>query len=175
MMVTLRTAIDLDVPNILDIEKEMYGEDYTKGTFEKCLNIFPQGFLVAEAEEDGERQVVGFVVAERVSKVQAIPYVHEPKDFFDAKGNVLYLQGFGVKARYQKEGVGTKLYRELLRVAKDLGIGQFEVLCNEEDAEDRYEMSILRELHFRKHGRFDWEIYPGRIHVHTAWVKDIRV
>lgn len=175
MTISIRQATHSDIEKIKGIEEAMYGVSYTIETFTKCLQVFPQGFMVAEKQlGDNEKLIVGFVATERLCSAKAIPYAHDPQKFHDSSGKVLYLSGFGVVLPYQKEDVGLLLYKALIDLSESLGIEIFEVLCNEKDPEDQYEMSILRRLNFSKGEVYDWEVFPGKIKPHMAWILRIR-
>lgn len=164
-----RQATKSDMDAVMALEREMYGEDYTRSTFESWLEAFSEGFILATKLG----KVIGFVVIARIDRVMAIPYVHNATDYFASDGDVFYLAGFGVKKEYQPREIGTKLYRQVIELARQLGIKKYVVLCNREDPEDAYETSVLTELGFSETEKLDWEVYPGKIKPHTAWVLDL--
>ncbi len=178
LSIRIRKAKEEDLSNIMEIEYGMYGEKDTFETFRKCFYVFPEGSLVAEDSdkvgEDMAPLIIGFVVTELIDEIMAIPYIHDPTHYHKDNGKVMYLSGFGVRKKYQEKNIGIKLYEELILFGKRKNIELFELLCNEEDPEDTYEMSILKELNFIKNGCFDWEVSSSKIKPHTAWIKVLK-
>lgn len=175
MNIKFRTADERDIQYVMKLEKEMYGEDYTQGTFRKYFSIFPEGFLLAEDRDvfEQDNKIVGFVVTIRLNDVKSIPYVHDPKDYHEKDGPIIYLSGFGVNKKYQEENVGVELYEQVIKLAKSLNIKKYVVICMENEPGDAYEISILKKLGFAKETIVDWEVAPGRVIKHEAWVKNV--
>jgi len=158
-----------DMDEIMQIEKEVYGAAVTRETFESLVKVFPEGFLVAEDLK--KHKIAGYIGFERIDEIKAIPYVHEVHMFHTAEGKNAYLEAFGVAIKYQKKGVGELLYKSAIDKAKCIGCKTFVVLCNKEDPEDQYEISLLLHFKFVERMKKDWEIYPGHYRPHSIWVK----
>jgi ribosomal protein S18 acetylase RimI-like enzyme len=172
MKISIRNACNQDIPEIMKIEEKVYGVAVTKETFEDLIKTFPLGFLVAEDTEDG-RRVVGYVGFERTAKIDSIPYVHKVKEFHVENGENAYLEAFGVDIQYQNKQLGKLLYKKAMARSKQMGCKRFVVLCNKEDPEDQYEISLLQQLAFVEKEKVNWEICPGYNSPHSIWIKDL--
>ena len=169
MAIQLRQAQPSDLGGVIAVEKEMYGVDYTQGTFLRYFAVFPEGFVVAEdTSARGERRIIGFVVTIRLRTICAIPYVHDPAILHVPDGDVLYLSGFGVDSQFKPLGVGEMLYSRVLDIGKALGARHYVVICMEGDPTDEYEIGLVKRFSLHKDHVVDWEIAPGRLYLQAC-------
>jgi|SRR3989344_428918 len=108
----VRNAIDLDLENIQDIEQIVEGDD--AASFEVLrsrLEMFPEGFLVAEQDQ----KIIGYVESclwnkrdfKTFDEIRDFPKDHAPD------GKDLYVIFLAVHPRFRRKGVGSKLIKTL--------------------------------------------------------------
>jgi len=151
----------------MSIEKEMYGSSQTSTAFEKYLDIFPEGFLVAIADEE----IVGFIIVELTRKITVIPKMHEPEAYHRADGKIVYVSGFGVRKDWKVNfEVGKQLYQKIIQLAIKRNCRIIEVICDEKECKDLYELKILKQVGLLKYKTVDWEVAPNKICTHSIWI-----
>lgn len=100
-MIKIRKFEIFDLPKIIEIEKlsflkrEAFSEDF----FKKCQKEHPDGFFVAEKENE----VVGYIIGRPIEKI----------------GEIISL---AVKPKERKKGIGKALIEFLLKKFKEIGI-----------------------------------------------------
>ncbi len=112
-----------DIPGILVVEKEAWGEEgaASRGMFESRIRTFPEGTLVAVADE----KIVGVVVAEKVNydlKNNAYTWYEITDNGFiknshKPNGDTVYGVDLSVLSAFQRQGIGTKLLENIGKLA----------------------------------------------------------
>lgn len=112
-----------DIPQILEIEKEAWGEEKaaSREMFESRIKTFPDGALVAESNEE----IVGVVCTERVDynpRKDAYTWYEITDNGFiknshKPDGNTIYGVDMSVKPSFQHLGIGTKLLESIGKLA----------------------------------------------------------
>lgn len=128
--VKIRQAKIEDIPEILIIEKEAWGEEKaaSKKMFESRIKTFPEGTLVAEIN----KKIVGVVVTERVNyNLQKDSYNwYEITDngfirrSHKKDGNTIYGIDLSVAPSFQHLGIGTKLLESIAKLCIRYNIRQ---------------------------------------------------
>jgi len=128
--VKIRQAKLEDIPEILVVEKEAWGEQRTalRKMFESRIKTFPEGTLIAEVD----KKIVGVVVTERVDydfeKDSYTWYKITDNGFIKKShkkdGDVLYGVDLSVSPSFQHLGIGTKLLESIGKLAIRYNIKQ---------------------------------------------------
>jgi hypothetical protein len=159
-----------DLFEIMSIENEMYGNRKAEGTFQKCLDAFPDECCVATMN----RHIVGFIIAELVDQIKVVSKIHDPTQVASRTGTVVYVAGFGVRNNLKKQTkIGILLYRELVLLASKHQYRLIESICEEEEPKDQYEVDVIRALGFSKTESVEWEAEPNKTCEHGVWIKRI--
>lgn len=118
--VKIREAQKKDIPQILTVEKDAWGEKNaaSEEMFNSRIETFPEGVLVAELT-NGE--IVGVVVAERVNyDIEKNAYSWYEitdngfiKNSHKPGGNTIYGVDLSVKPSFQRLGIGAKLLKAI--------------------------------------------------------------
>ncbi|RLG59523.1 ribosomal-protein-alanine N-acetyltransferase [Candidatus Geothermarchaeota archaeon] len=91
-----------DIKKILKLERECFKEPYDFLTFIYFWRRDPNGFLVAEADND----VIGYVIA-------------NSRFFRKEEGEIVSI---AVKPKYRRKGIGKRLMLEAIRYLKSKGV-----------------------------------------------------
>jgi len=111
MKITIRKGIKKDLPNVLNLIKEL-------AEYEKSLNEV--SITLKELEEDGfgKRPWYWFLIAEYNNKIIGLSFYFIRYSTW--KGKFLYLEDFVIKSKYRKKGVGSLLFEETIKTCKKL-------------------------------------------------------
>lgn len=119
-----------DIPAILDVERDAWGEESaaTKEMFESRIKIFPQGVLVAVLN----KEIVGVVAVEKVNydlEKNAYSWYEITDNGFIKKshkenGDSLYGVDLSVRPSFQRLGIGKKLLEGVADLAIRLNLKQ---------------------------------------------------
>jgi hypothetical protein len=63
------------------------------------------------------------------------------------------------------------IYSAVIRLADAISASKIFVLCSSSGDCDAFERLILKHLKFKLYSSFDWEILPGKVVKHDAWIK----
>lgn len=116
----IRPVLPEDLAEITCIEREIEPDNPADiGVLQARLTMFQDGFLTAW--QDG--RLIGY--AESCIWNEKKPRFSQEKDFFGRKhtstGETLYIIFIGVRPRYQRRGVGSRLLQALLDLARISG------------------------------------------------------
>ena len=108
-MIKIRKGIKSDLPFILDLIKEL--ADYENALSEVDINL-------TQLENDGfgNKSVFSFLVAERNNQIVGMALYYTKYSTW--KGKCLFLEDLIVSEKYRKTGIGSKLFNEVIRIAK---------------------------------------------------------
>ena len=115
MTASIRKGVKSDLPDVLKLIKEL-------AKFEKAPDEVENTIERMELEGFGSRPYFEFFVAEVDSNIVGLALY-----FFSYstwKGKSLYLDDLIVQKEYRGEGIGTQLFNELLKVAKESNCGK---------------------------------------------------
>jgi GNAT superfamily N-acetyltransferase len=117
MNITIRKGIKNDLPQALDLVKELAA--YEKAPLEVSVTL-------EEMEEDGfgKHPIFEFFVAEAENKIvgMALYYIK----YSTWKGKCLFLEDIIVTESFRKSGIGKKLFDEVVNVAKEKKVRRME-------------------------------------------------
>jgi ribosomal protein S18 acetylase RimI-like enzyme len=113
MNYTIRKAIKEDVPALLGHVKEL-------ATYEKAPDAVEVTLEEMEADGFGPNAIYSAFVAETEGKIvgMALYYIK----YSTWKGKAIYLDDIIVNEKYRRFGIGGKLFEEVVKVGKEMGI-----------------------------------------------------
>lgn len=113
MNYTIRKAVKEDVPAILGLVKEL-------ATYEKAPDAVEVTLAEMEADGFGPNAIYSAFVAETEGKIvgMALYYIK----YSTWKGKAIYLDDIIVNENYRRYGIGGKLFEEVVKVGKEMGI-----------------------------------------------------
>ena len=113
MNYTIRKALKGDVPAILGLIKELAEYEKEPEAVEVTLS---------ELEEDGfgPNPIYNAFVAETEGKVVGMALYYTKYSTW--KGKAIYLDDIVVNEKYRRSGIGGKLFAEVLKVCKNMGV-----------------------------------------------------
>ena len=111
MKITIRKGIKKDLPNVLNLIKEL-------AEYEQSLNEV--SITLQELEDDGfgKRPWYWFLIAEDDNKIIGLSFYFIRYSTW--KGKFLYLEDFVIKSDYRKNGVGSLLFEETIKTCQKL-------------------------------------------------------
>ncbi|MFL5765219.1 MAG: GNAT family N-acetyltransferase [Bacteroidia bacterium] len=117
MEITIRKGVRDDLPQVLDLVKELAA--YEKAPGEVAVSI-------EEMERDGfgENPVFRFFVAELDKRIIGISLYYIKYSTW--KGKCIFLEDIIVTEQYRKSGIGRKLFDEVVKVAKSMHVRRME-------------------------------------------------
>ena len=126
-------AQPFDIDSIMKIERQAFIPQIQekKKTFEKRLEIFPNGFLIlsdaseAAVKQNGNAVTCGYLCSEIWSSLPSptdsdeiftrkFKLGHNIKDTHDANGRYLYISSFAILRDYQGKGLGKRFFENAL-------------------------------------------------------------
>ena len=110
-MITIRKGKKEDVPFILDLIKEL-------AEYENALDQVSIDIKELENDGFGENPLFYFLVAEKNSKIVGMAFYYIKYSTW--KGKCLFLEDFIVTKKLRRQGIGEKLFEEIIRIAKKL-------------------------------------------------------
>ncbi len=105
-----------DLNRIMKIEKDAFSSDIVEKStvYLERLNVFPQGFLVAEKQ----KILQGFFTTEIWEEKKLSPedflLGHSIKSSHNDNGSILYISSFALAKKVQGKGSGKKLFNSFL-------------------------------------------------------------
>jgi len=113
MNYTIRKAVKNDVPAILGLVIEL-------AEYEKDPDAVEVTISEMEADGFGPHAIYSAFVAEADNKIvgMALYYVK----YSTWKGKAIYLDDIIVNEKYRRYGIGAKLFEEIVRVCKEMGV-----------------------------------------------------
>lgn len=117
MGLIVRQGVKSDLPQVLNLVKEL-------AAYEKAPNEVE--VTVEEMEKDGfgEHPVFSFFVAEQNGKILGIAIYYVKYSTW--KGKCLFLEDIVVTESHRQEGIGKRLFDEVLKVAKAMKVRRLE-------------------------------------------------
>ena len=113
MKTTLRKGVKKDLPSVLELIKEL--ADYENSKEEVTITL--QDF---ENDGFGDRPWFWFLVAEKNNKIVGLSFYWIRYSTW--KGKFLFLEDFVIKEKYRREGIGSKLFEETIKICKKLNL-----------------------------------------------------
>ena len=126
-------AQPFDIDSIMKIERQAFIPQIQekKKTFEKRLEIFPNGFLIlsdaseAAVKQNGNAVTCGYLCSEIWSSLPSptdsdeiftrkFKLGHNIKDTHDSSGRYLYISSFAILRDYQGKGLGKRFFENAL-------------------------------------------------------------
>lgn len=109
MKLNIRKGVKTDLPSVLKLIKEL--ADYEKAKDQVSITL-------KELEEDGfgERPWYWFLVAEKNNQIIGLSFYWIRYSTW--KGKFLFLEDFVIKEEYKRQGIGSKLFEETIKVCK---------------------------------------------------------
>ena len=111
MDIIIRKGVKNDLPSVLSLIKEL--ADYENSLSEVSISL-------KELEEDGfgNYKWYDFLIAEKKNKIIGLSFYWIRYSTW--KGKFLFLEDFIIKKEYRRKGIGSRLFEETIRVAKNL-------------------------------------------------------
>lgn len=121
------------------------------------LTNFPQGCF---GLVDKKERLLGAMFLFKTSKLEPIPYIHSPSDYYDEKGDVVYVSLFVVKETADKKQVAYQLYKNAENVTLlKLLCKLIMVVIYSSPLEEE---TLIGNNYEKTNKQFEWEIYPGK-------------
>ena len=113
MKTTIRKGVKKDLPSVLELIKEL--ADYENSKEEVTITL-------QDLENDGfgDRPWFWFLVAEKNNKIVGLSFYWIRYSTW--KGKFLFLEDFVIKEEYRREGIGSKLFEETIKICKKLNL-----------------------------------------------------
>ncbi len=113
MKTTIRKGVKKDLPSVLELIKEL--ADYENSKEEVTITL-------QDLENDGfgDRPWFWFLVAEKNNKIVGLSFYWIRYSTW--KGKFLFLEDFVIKEKYRREGIGSKLFEETIKICKKLNL-----------------------------------------------------
>ena len=113
MKTTIRKGVKKDLPSVLELIKEL--ADYENSKEEVTITL-------QDLENDGfgDRPCFWFLVAEKNNKIVGLSFYWIRYSTW--KGKFLFLEDFVIKEEYRREGIGSKLFEETIKICKKLNL-----------------------------------------------------
>jgi [ribosomal protein S18]-alanine N-acetyltransferase len=124
----IRRCTDGDLDAILGIENESFSDPYDRDTFSQLLRSEPEGFLVAEGDDDDDGDILGYVASSA------------------RYGLILSL---AVSADHRREGIGTMMMDAALRYLR----GRARRVTLQVRVSNAPAISLYRRFSFREAGK----------------------
>ena len=119
----IRKAGVEDIESIMKIERLAFRSEIIESekTFKERMEVFGDGFLVAEMETAGKKTIVGYISSELWEYSKDIPYEnfalnHCVLKTHKANGNELYVSSVAVDPYVRGNNIGKQLFAELLKM-----------------------------------------------------------
>jgi GNAT superfamily N-acetyltransferase len=113
MKTTIRKGVKKDLPSVLELIKEL--ADYENSKEEVTITL-------QDLENDGfgDRPWFWFLVAEKNNKIVGLSFYWIRYSTW--KGKFLFLEDFVIKEECRREGIGSKLFEETIKICKKLNL-----------------------------------------------------
>ena len=113
MNYTIRKATKVDVPAILGLVKEL-------ATYENAPDAVEVSIAEMEADGFGPNAIYSAFVVEMDRKIVGMALYYTKYSTW--KGKAIYLDDIIVNEQYRRYGIGGKLFEEIVKVAKEMGV-----------------------------------------------------
>lgn len=113
MNYTIRKAIKSDAPAILGLVKEL-------AAYEKAPDAVEVTLEEMESAGFGPNAIYSVFVAEMDDKIVGMALYYTKYSTW--KGKAIYLDDIVVNENYRRYGIGAKLFEEVVKVAKEMGV-----------------------------------------------------
>lgn len=146
------TSDDLD--RCFEIESASYGpEGAPRERIARRIDLYPQGFLVAELHE----QIAGFVNSGATNKDDLSDEALKDMVGHDAEGKNIVIFSLAVDPKYRDKGISKLLMKEFIRRSVKLNKQNILLLCQSEliPYYQKYNF-VLRRLSQSNHGGLQW-------------------
>ena len=111
MEIKIRKGVKIDLPSVLKLIKELADYENAKGQVTITLdNLEQDGF--------GHHPWYWFLVAEKEDEIIGLSFYWIRYSTW--KGKFLFLEDFIIKDEYRRQGVGSKLFEETIKICKKL-------------------------------------------------------
>ena len=113
MKITIREGIKKDLPTVLELIKEL--ADFENARDQVTITL-------EDLEKDGfeEKPWYWFLVAEKDNKIVGLSFYWIRYSTW--KGKFLFLEDFVIKEEYRKQGIGSLLFEETIKVCQKLNL-----------------------------------------------------
>jgi len=113
MNITIREGVKDDLPSVLKLIKEL--ADYENAIEQVTITLH-------DLEQDGfgSQPFFWFLVAEKDSVIIGISFYWIRYSTW--KGKFLFLEDFVIQEKYRRHGVGSKLFKETIKICKKLNL-----------------------------------------------------
>ncbi len=136
--VTIRKANADDIDDIMEIEHLSFHPEVIESekVFEDRIAAFPDGFLIAEIENEDAKTIAGYISSELWNYSEEIPYSnfnlnHSVYDTHSDAGEELYISSIAVNPAVRGGKIGRRLFTALLdRVSKEYNLKSAILLVN---------------------------------------------
>ena len=113
MEILLRKGVKTDLPAVLELIKEL-------ADFENAKDQVTITLEDLEKDGFGENPWYWFLVAEKDNKIIGLSFYWIRYSTW--KGKFLFLEDFVIKEEYKRQGIGSKLFEETIKVCKKLNL-----------------------------------------------------
>ena len=145
--VTIRKANADDIDDIMEIEHLSFHPEVIESekVFEDRIAVFPDGFLIAEIENENGKTIAGYISSELWKYSEEIPYSnfglnHSVYETHSDDGEELYISSIAVNPTVRGGKVGKRLFTDLLEnVSKEYKLKSAILLVNS-DWQNAYNM-----------------------------------
>ena len=110
MKIQIRKGVQTDLPQVLDIIKEL-------AIYENAIDEVTIKLEDLERDGFGSEKLFHFLVAINEKELVGIAFYYTRYSTW--KGKILYLEDFVVKEKDRGKGIGTLLFEEIVRVCKN--------------------------------------------------------
>jgi len=117
MELSVRKGVKKDLPQVLELIREL-------AMYEKAPNEVT--ITLAELEQDGfgAQSVFNFFIAENKNQIIGIALYYIKYSTW--KGKCIFLEDIIVTEQFRKQGIGKKLFDEVVKVAKEMKVPRLE-------------------------------------------------
>ena len=113
MKITIREGIKKDLPTVLELIKEL-------ADFENARDQVTITLEDLEKDGFGEDPWYWFLVAEKDNEIVGLSFYWIRYSTW--KGKFLFLEDFVIKEEYKRQGIGSKLFEETIKVCQKLNL-----------------------------------------------------
>ena len=113
MNITIREGVKDDLPSVLKLIKEL-------ANYENAIDQVTITLHDLEQDGFGSQPFFWFLVAEKDSVIIGISFYWIRYSTW--KGKFLFLEDFVIQEKYRRRGVGSKLFKETIKICKKLNL-----------------------------------------------------
>ncbi|MCP4118810.1 MAG: GNAT family N-acetyltransferase [Desulfobacteraceae bacterium] len=152
--VLIRQVERKDLNECFLIEAACYTTDgATEEKIGKRIDVFPEGFLVAELNG----RVVGFINGGSTSKEDITDEAFKDMVGHDSSGTNIVIFSVAIHPDFQKKGISVPLLEKYIELSRDLQKNKILLICKDEliSYYERFGFSYIAESS-SEHGGFNW-------------------